>query len=246
MQHPVLEVCAFGIQSCIIAERAGAVRVELCDNPIEGGTTPSYGTIKAVREKISIELYPIIRPRSLNYFYDDDEWEIMKQDVLICKQLGCDGISVGIQLQSGEVDIERMKRLVELAYPMGVTSNRVIDAAPDPFKALEQLIEAGCERVLTSGQASTAPEGAEVLRQLVLQSDGRISIMPGAGVKAENIAALYHATGATEFHTSARKAMPNTVSFANKYVTDAGNMYVADEKELKRILSILNTISLPE
>jgi copper homeostasis protein len=246
MQHPVLEVCAFGVQSCIIAERAGAVRVELCDNPIEGGTTPSYGAIKTVREKISIALYPIIRPRSLNYFYDEDEWEIMKQDVLICKQLGCDGISVGIQLQSGEVDTERMKRLVDLAYPMGVTSNRVIDAAPDPFKALEQLIDAGCERVLTSGQASAAPDGADILRQLVLQSNHRICIMPGAGVKSENIEALYHATGATEFHTSARKAMPNTVAFANKYVTDAGNMYVADEQEVKKIVDILQAIRLPE
>ncbi len=246
MQHPVLEVCAFGIQSCIIAERAGAIRVELCDNPIEGGTTPSYGTIKAVRNKISIALYPIIRPRSLNYFYDADEWEIMKQDVLMCRQLGCDGISVGIQLQSGEVDTERMKRLVELAYPMGVTSNRVIDAAPDPFEALEQLINAGCERVLTSGQAATAPEGSTVLRQLVQQANGRISIMPGAGVKSENIEALYKSTGAEEFHTSARKAMPNTVTFANKYVTDAGNMFVADEEELKRIIAMLNNISLQE
>ncbi|HSC55167.1 MAG TPA: copper homeostasis protein CutC [Phnomibacter sp.] len=245
MQHPVLEICAFGIQTCIIAERAGAVRVELCDNPIEGGTTPSYGAIKTVRDKISIALYPIIRPRSLNYFYDADEWEIMKQDVLMCKQLQCDGISVGIQLQNGEVDTDRMKRLVELAYPMGVTSNRVIDAAPDPFKALEQLIDAGCERVLTSGQAATAPEGASILRQLIEQANGRIRIMPGAGVNSSNIVALYAATGATEFHTSARVAVPNTVAYTNPQVTDSGNMYVANEAEVARIVQLLNGIELP-
>src|ERR1044072_6797043 len=93
----VLEVCAFHPESCLIAERCGAVRVELCDNPIEGGTTPSYGTIKKVREKISILLYPILRPRSGNYFYDDNEFDILKEDVAACRALGCDGISVGVQ-----------------------------------------------------------------------------------------------------------------------------------------------------
>src|SRR5687767_229887 len=92
----ILEVCAFNIHSCMIAERAGAARVELCDNPIEGGTTPSYGTIKKTREKISISLYPIIRPRSGNYFYDDDEYEIIRQDIAMCKDIGCNGISVGV------------------------------------------------------------------------------------------------------------------------------------------------------
>jgi copper homeostasis protein len=233
-----LEVCAFGIQTCIIAANAGASRVELCDNPIEGGTTPSYGAIKKVREAISIELFPIIRPRSLNYFYDADEWEMVLADVKICKELGCDGISVGVQKIDGTVDADKMKQLVELAYPMEVTSNRVIDAAPDPFKALEILIDAGCCRVLTSGQAPTAPEGLAVLSQLVKQADGRISIMPGAGVKSGNIE-LLKTTGAYEFHTSARKAMPNPVTYSNPQVTDAGNMYVADAEELEKIMAIL-------
>ncbi len=95
----LLEVCAFNVESCIIGQRAGAKRAELCDNPIEGGTTPSYGTIRLAREKLSIDLYPIIRPRAGYYFYSDDEFAIMKQDILMCKQLGCDGISVGIQKQ---------------------------------------------------------------------------------------------------------------------------------------------------
>src|ERR687890_767575 len=105
-----LEVCAFNLQSCIIAERCGAVRVELCDNPVEGGTTPSYGTIKVVREKISIKLYPIVRPRSGNYFYSNEEFEIIKNDIEVCKQLGCDGISVGISKINSEIDTERLKR----------------------------------------------------------------------------------------------------------------------------------------
>src|SRR5690349_9759487 len=115
MSKGVLEVCAFHIDSCVIAERAGAVRVELCDNPIEGGTTPSYGTIKKVREKISILLYPILRPRSGNYFYSDEEFAILKEDIEVCKQLGCDGISVGISDIHAEIDTERLKRIVEWA-----------------------------------------------------------------------------------------------------------------------------------
>jgi copper homeostasis protein len=238
-----LEICAFGIQSCLIAENCGAKRVELCDNPLEGGTTPSYGAIKRVREKISIELYPIIRPRSLNYFYDEDEWQIILQDVLMCKQLGCDGISVGVQKRNGELDFEKMKRLVELAYPMAVTCNRVFDAVLDPYQTLEQLIEAGCKRVLTSGQAATAPEGSQLLQELVIQAQGKISIMPGAGVKSSNLGELKTQTGAYEFHASARQTVPNLVSYYNFKITDAGNMFVADEVEVKKMLEVLNSMN---
>ena len=232
-----LEVCAFNVQSCIIAQRAGAVRAELCDNPVEGGTTPSFGAIKQAREKVSIQLYPIIRPRAGNYFYDDDEFAIMQKDILLCKELGCDGISVGIQLQNGNIDVERFKRIVDWAYPMGVTSNRVFDAAPDPFKALEELIECGCERVLTSGQKSAAPDAIEILTKLVSQADERIIIMPGAGVRSSNIEQLI-GTGATEFHTSARKIVPNNVSHKNPDILDFRDPVIADEEELKRIVAL--------
>lgn len=233
-----LEVCAFNIQSCLIAQAAGAVRVELCDNPIEGGTTPSYGTIVQVREAIQIALYPIIRPRSMNYYYDADEWAIVKTDILLCKQLGCDGVSVGAQLADGRIDKDRMQQVAEWAYPMGLSCNRAFDAVPDPAEALETLIAVGCERVLTSGLAATAPEGIGLLQQLVQQADGRISIMPGAGVRANNIKQLMQ-TGATEFHTSARQAMPNPMQFANPLVSDAGSFFVADKTELEKIMEIL-------
>jgi copper homeostasis protein len=239
MSSAILEVCAFTIQSCIIAERAGAARVELCDNPIEGGTTPSWGTIKQAKEKISIPLYPIIRPRSGNYWYDEDEFEIMKRDIEACKDLGCNGISVGAGTINAEIDSDRMKRIVEWAYPMGVTCNRVFDGTPDPFRALEELIDCGCERILTSGQKGAAPDAAKVLKQLVQQAGARIIIMPGAGVKSSNIAALKAACGATEFHSSARAVLPNPLTYINTAVSDYGNVYVADEEELKRMVSIL-------
>ena len=235
----VLEVCAFNIQSCIIAEKVGAVRAELCDNPIEGGTTPSYGAIRQTREKISIQLYPIIRPRAGNYLYDDDEFAIIRRDIEICKQLGCDGISIGVQKLDGEIDTDRLKRIVGWAYPMGVTCNRAFDNTPDPFKALEDVITCGCERVLTSGQKSAAPDATEILAKLVKQADERIIIMPGAGVRSSNIENLIRATGATEFHTSARKTIQGALTYQNPEVLDNGNIYIADEEELARIVTTI-------
>lgn len=231
------EVCAFNIQSCIIAERVGAARVELCDNPVEGGTTPSYGTIRKVRETISILLYPIIRPKSGNYYYDEDEIDILEKDIKMCKELKCDGVSVGVQKIDGTIDVEQFKRIVEWAYPMGVTCNRAFDATPDMFQALEDIIEAGCERVLTSGQATYAPQAGEVLGKLVQQAGDRIIIMPGAGINSGNIAQLMKESGAKEYHGSARRLVPNPMSFSNPRVHDAGNVYISDEDELRKILS---------
>ena len=240
VKKAILEVCAFHIESCIIAERVGAARVELCDNPIEGGTTPSYGTIKKVREKISILLYPILRPRSGNYFYSDEEFAILKDDIEMCKELGCDGISVGIQTINSEIDTERLKQIVEWAGSMGVTCNRVFDCAPDPYKALEEIISCGCERVLTSGQKSAAPDAGEILGKLVQQAGNRIIIMPGAGVKSSNIEKLIKESGAKEFHSSARKVAPNPVTFINNEVSDYGNVYLADENEVRAMVQALD------
>lgn len=236
----ILEVCAFHVTSCIIAEEQGAFRAELCDNPIEGGTTPSYGTIRLAREKVAIKLYPIIRPRSGNYYYSDEEFEIIRHDIAICRELGCDGISVGIQKIDGRIDKERLKQIVEWAGPMGVTCNRVFDCAPDPVQALEDIVECACERVLTSGQKSAAPDAADLLSQLVQQAGDRIIIMPGAGVKSSNIAQLKAKTGAREFHSSARVAAPNPVEFINKEVSDYGHVYLADPREVRSMVEAIS------
>ena len=234
----ILEVCAFNIQSCLIAQKAGAARIELCDNPGDGGTTPSYGAIVAARERVSISLYPIIRPRGGHYLYDDDDLDVMLKDIKICRETGCNGISVGIQKHSGEIDAERLKRIVEFAQPLGVTCNRAFDVTPDPFKALEDIIACGCERVLTSGQAGGATEGIPVLAKLVRQAGQRIVVMPGAGVRSTNIAELIRETHATEYHTSARVAVPNNLPHQNPRILDLGSVCVASEEELRRILSI--------
>ena len=235
----IFEVCAFNIQSAIIAEKAGAARVELCDNPVEGGTTPSYGTIIETRERINIDLYPIIRPRAGNYFYDEEEYAIMKRDIMICRDLGCDGISVGAQKLNGEIDTVMLKRIVEWAGPMGVTCNRAFDCAPDPFKALEDIISCGCKRILTSGLKSAAPDAGKLLGELVEAAADRIIIMPGAGIKSTNIKNLVKESNAREYHGSARKIAANPVTFLNKEVSDYGNLYITDEQEVRDIIAQL-------
>ena len=234
-----LEVCAFNVQSSLIAQRAGATRVELCDNPIEGGTTPSYGTIKYVRENISIDLYPILRPRSGNYYYSLDEYQILKNDIEICRLLGCNGISVGAQTINGKIDKDRLKRIVDLAGAMGVTCNRCFDGTPDLFEALEDIIECGCERVLTSGGETGAPQGAKILQQLVQQAGERIIIMPGAGVKSENLRELMAVSKAQQYHASARVVAPNPLTYQNKKISDYGNLFISSEEELKKMVAIL-------
>ncbi len=239
-QPRILEVCAYNVQSCIIAEKAGAARVELCDNPLEGGTTPSYGTIKVARERISIPLYPIIRPRGGNFLYNDEELAVIKHDIFVCRELGCNGISVGVQTIDGTIDTTRLKQIVEWAGPMGVTCHRVFDVTPDPFSALEDIIRCGCERVLTSGHESAAPKAGSLLTRLIGQAGDRIVVMPGAGVKSANIRKLISETGAREYHAAAKQVVPNTVNYLNPEVNDYGEAYLTNETEIRALVEQLN------
>ena len=211
-----LEVIGFTIESCMIAQAAGAHRIELCDNPSEGGTTPSYGFIKTARENLSTELYPIIRPRGGDFLYSEIEFEVMKADIENCKSLGCDGVVIGILNADGTVDKKRCKQLVEIAHPMKVTFHRAFDRTNDPFKAMEDIISIGCERILTSGQKNLAIDGEELLNKLVKQANNRIIIMPGSGVNSDNIETLVKNTNATEFHTSARTFVNSKMEFINE------------------------------
>jgi copper homeostasis protein len=210
-----LEVIAFDAASCRIAEEAGADRIELCANPLEGGTTPSHGMIRIARKITSIQLFPIIRPRGGDFVYSDDEFEVMKQDVLYCKEVGCDGLVIGLLNADGSVDVARTKTLVELTYPLGVTFHRAIDHSINMEEALEAIIKCGCERILTSGGMPTAPEGAERIAALIRLAEDRIDIMPGSGIRSGNIAALARSTGAHVFHSSARKLMASASTYAN-------------------------------
>ena len=238
----ILEVIGFNIESCILAQAAGAHRIELCDNPGEGGTTPSYGFIKAARKKLQIELYPIIRPRGGDFFYSDAEFEVMKMDVKVCKDLNCDGIVIGILNADGTVDKERCKEIVALAYPMGVTFHRAFDREKDASQALEDIIEIGCERILTSGLVPAALDGAKTLAALIKQADERIIIMPGSGVKADNIIELAQKTGAVEFHTSARMNIDSKMNYTNEGMKEKLQSVSVDIDEVKNIIANLKSL----
>lgn len=238
----VLEVVAFTYNGCVNAVKGGADRIELCDNQLEGGTTPSYGMIKQIRENLDIQIYPLIRPRAGNFLYSEQEFQAMLDDIEVCKQLKCDGIAVGVQNNDGTIDADRMKRIVEKAYPMGVTSNRVFDFTPDPFKALDILIDAGCERVLTSGQRNTAVEAMDLLAKLVQYAGDKIIIMPGSGVRPDNIERIVKTVKAKEYHSSARKYIPGQISYQNPNLQDLGNIIDVDMQQLIDIRRIAESV----
>jgi copper homeostasis protein len=233
-----LEVIGFTIESCMIAQAAGAHRIELCDNPFEGGTTASYGFIKTARENLSIELYPIIRPRGGDFLFSEIEFEVMKADIENCKNLGCDGVVIGILNADGTVDKKRCKQLVEIAHPMKVTFHRAFDRTNDPFKAMEDIISIGCERILTSGQKNLATDGEELLNKLVKQANNRIIIMPGSGVNSENIETLVKNTNASEFHTAARTFINSKMEFINQSMDEQLTSVSAMSDEIKKIIEI--------
>ncbi len=234
-----LEIIGFNIQSCIVAQAAGVHRIELCDNPEEGGTTPSYGFIKAAREKLQIALFPIIRPRGGDFLYSKEEFEIMKTDIKCCKQLGCDGVVIGMLNADGTVDKKRNASLVELAYPLGVTFHRAFDRTVDAFQAMKDIIEIGCERILTSGLRPTAPEGIDTIAALVKLADDRIIIMPGSGVRSGNITELARKTGASEFHTSARMNSDSKMNYTNAAMKESLRSVAVNEEEVKKIVELL-------
>ena len=237
-----IEIATSDFATTQSAVNGGADRIELCANLAEGGTTPSYGTIKQCRESFSVSLYPIIRPRGGDFLYTDDEFEIMLHDVKLCKQLGCDGMVIGLLNKDGTLDIKRTSVLIETAYPLGVTFHRAFDRCIDPFTALEQLIDIGCERILTSGQKPSVVDGVDLVAELNKKAADRIIIMPGSGVRKENIKMLAAKTGCTEFHSSLRGKEKTKMDFLHEAFKDSAESFMnnaIDSNEVKAIRSML-------
>jgi copper homeostasis protein len=237
-----LEVIGFDINGCIAAQNAGANRIELCASPAEGGTTPSYGLIKVARDILTIDLFPIIRPRGGDFLYNNEEFEVIKSEIKVCKVFGCNGIVVGMLNTNGTIDKERCKQLVALAHPLPVTFHRAFDRVTNWQQALEDVIECGFKRILTSGLHPTAMEGVDILSQLVQQANKRIIIMPGSGVRSDNIESLAKSTGAVEFHTSARILIESKMSATNVDMKEELKSVAVDENEVKKIKDILNSL----
>jgi copper homeostasis protein len=239
-----LEICAFNLPSALIAQQAGADRIEFCAGPGDGGTTPSAGLIRTAREQLRIALYPIIRPRGGDFLFSDEEFRVMMRDIDYCKQVGCNGVVIGMLLADGSVDMARCSRLVEAAYPLGVTFHRAFDWAANPFEAMESIIQIGCERILTSGQRPTAEEGSALIDQLIREADDRIIIMPGSGVRSANIVKLAEATGASEFHSSARVLQASAMDFVNVAMKEDQGVVMAAEEEIKKMKEALVNLTV--
>jgi copper homeostasis protein len=241
MARPVsLEICLDSVESCIAAERGGAQRVELCADLADDGITPSAGMIAAARAATRIGLHVMIRPRGGDFCYTDAEYEIMKRDVGFAKDLGADGVVFGILTSDGSIDEPRTRELAALSRPMNVTFHRAFDATADAAQSLEILIASGINRLLTSGQAASASQGAGMIRKLVTQSNGRIEIMAGVGITAGNAREIRDATGVRDIHVGsganapAREAVPGGLF-------RTGDRRLVDSEKVARILEILKS-----
>ena len=221
-----IEICCGSIQSAANAKAGGAVRVELCQGLIEGGTTPSPATIEYAVKELGLQVFVLVRPRGGDFCYNELEIKTMEQDVEFCKQAGVAGIVVGFLHPDGSIDTELTRRFVKLAAPLPVTFHRAFDRCTDPLRALEEVIDCGCARILTSGCKPTAMEGADVLQQLVQQANGRIKILAGSGVTPENAAELRQKTGAPEIHGSCKITRPD-------------GAWETDAEQVKKLLEVL-------
>lgn len=234
-----LEVVVYNIESALKAQEGGADRIELCDNPGEGGTTPSAGTIEIVRGNVSLDVFVMIRPRGGDFCYTSWEFHSMKRDIWHCQKISVDGVVFGILTPDGRIDKKRCKELIDKARPLKVTCHRAFDMARDQFEALEDCIEVGFDRILTSGGKTQASKGAELIGELIKKANGRIAIMPGSGVNENTVEEIIQITKATEIHFSAIGQRPSVMEFKNENLasmgSDGGSEFVVRTVDPQRV-----------
>jgi copper homeostasis protein len=218
MSSFILEVCVDSIASALAAQTGGAQRIELCASLAEGGITPSAAFIELTRKHLTIDINLMIRPRGGDFLYSDLEFEMMRRDIEVAKQLGMNGVVFGLLTADGEIDRAHTKALTDLARPLSVTVHRAFDMVADPQRALETLIDLGIDRVLTSGLEVNALEGANTITALIQQANGRIIIMPGGGINDSIIAEVARRTGARELHMSGRVAQESAMRYRNSRI----------------------------
>lgn len=240
IQKVILEVAVFSVEAALAAINAGADRIEFCENPNEGGTTPSYGSLKTLIGLTNKSIFPIIRPRGGDFLYTSAEYETMKADLLLVKELGYPGAVIGLLNADGSIDKERTTELVQLAAPMQITFHRAFDRCKDPIQGLEDIIATGCKRILTSGQVPNVENAIPLIEQLVSIAADRIIILPGSGVRANNCKKIIEQTGATEIHSSARKAIPSLMQYNTPNMNENMVFMGVDENEIKAMIVALD------
>jgi copper homeostasis protein len=241
-----IEVCANSVASALAAQEGGAARVELCAALAEGGITPSAANIELAREQLGIGLHVLIRPRGGDFCYDATEFELMLRDIAFCKRAGVDGVVVGVLSPDGNVDVPRACELIAAARPMKVTFHRAFDMSVDAFRALDDVMTLGVERLLTSGQRSSALEGRELIAELVRRAGNQLIIMPGAGINESNVRELIAATGVREVHLSGQKRITSKMVFRNPHVhmgvpgMPEYEIGVTDPERIRRVVQAVN------
>ena len=214
----LLEIACFSLEAAILAEEAGADRIELCAGPLEGGLTPSFSMIALSRNILKIPIHVMVRPREGDFLYSRREIKSMEYDIEMIKDSGVDGIVLGILNSDGSIDTQKLSKMVKIAEPMNVTFHRAFDLSKDPVRSLNEIIGCGSRRILTSGHKPTAAEGINLIAKLIRLAEGKIVIMPGSGVNAGNIAEICGITKATELHSSARQLVLGGMSYSNPEV----------------------------
>ncbi len=244
----LLEVCCGSIDDAIQAERGGADRVELCSALFLGGLTPSAGTLQEARKRLKIPFMAMVRPRSGGFCYSEAEMDSMEKDASMALEQGADGVVFGILLENGKIDIARSKRMLRRIGGRPSVFHRAFDVTPDPFRALEQLIDLGVTRLLTSGQKDSAPEGADLVRELIEKADGRIEILPGGGIQPYQVKSFVAHTGCRQIHMTAWQTFTDTSTHSRPAVTFGGSLYppedryqVTDAKLVKRLMKSLSS-----
>jgi len=199
----LIEVCCGSVDDAVEAERGGADRIELNSAVFLGGLTPSLGSIIEAKKRLNIPVIVMIRPRAGGFCYTQNEMEVILRDAKLAVEHDADGLVFGILASDGSIDTERCKQIIELAHGRQIIFHRAFDVTPDPLKALDQLVELGFSRVLTSGQERTAPEGIELISKLIVHAGDRIEILPGSGLRPHNIRVFVEQTKTTQVHFSA-------------------------------------------
>ena len=242
----ILEACVDSVEAAVAAQQGGADRVELCADLLEGGCTPSAGTIQLARRLLNIRVHVMIRPRGGDFCYSEAEFEAMKLDIVFARQAGADGVVLGILKEDGAVDVKRMQTLIEIARPLSVTFHRAFDVSRDPYEAMEALIGLGVHRILTSGQEPSVLEGLDLIAGLVKQAGDRVIIMPGAGITERNLSKIVAQSGAREFHVYAPVTFEGRMKYRNPRVFMGGELrppeYTLSTTDPNRIQRLVSAI----